>query len=118
MSRLLMNLRHAPEDEIEDVRALLRDNGIEFYETEAGRWRISLAGIWVEEQDYDAARRHFDAYQRERQIRMRAEHAAQRERGEAPGLIDSLRANPLGFGLAIVVIIGILALMAWPYFGW
>lgn len=118
MSRLLMNLRHAPEDEIEDVRALLRDNGIEFYETEAGRWRISLAGIWVEEQDYDAARRHFDAYQRERQIRMRAEHAAQRERGEALGVIDSLRANPLGFGLAIVVIIGILALMAWPYFGW
>ncbi|MEJ5207615.1 DUF6164 family protein [Denitratimonas sp. CY0512] len=118
MSRLLMNLRHAPEDEVEEVRALLREHGIDFYETQAGRWRISLAGIWVEEQDYEAARRQFDAYQRERQVRVRAELARQRESGEAPGVIDSLRANPLGFGLALVVIIGIVVLMAWPYFGW
>ena len=56
MSRLLMNLRHVPDDEADEVRALLKEHGIGFYETQAGRWRISLAGIWVEEPDYPAAR--------------------------------------------------------------
>lgn len=118
MGRLLLNLRHVPEDEAEDVRALLREHSIEFYETAAGRWQISLAGIWVEKQDYAVARQHFDAYQRERQVRVRAEQAQARENGQAPGIIDNLRSNPFGVALALVVIIGILALMTWPYFRW
>lgn len=115
MSRMLLNLRHVPDDEADDVRALLREHGIGFYETQAGRWRISLPGIWVEDADHARAKIYFDAYQAERTQRMRAEQAQARERGELPTALDNLRQNPVGVLFAIAAIIGILALMFWPW---
>lgn len=115
MSRLLLNLRHVPEDEADDVRELLREHGIEFYETQLGRWRISLAGIWVGDDDFVKAREHFAAYQRERLVRVRAEQAEERERGETPTFMDNVRQNPYGVLLAVAAIVGILALMLWPW---
>ena len=47
MRSLLFNLQNVPEDEAEEVRALLHENEIRFYETQSGRWRIGLAGIWL-----------------------------------------------------------------------
>lgn len=118
MGRLLLNLRHVPEDEADEVRALLDEHGIAFYETQAGRWNISLPGLWVEDADYARARTHFDAYQRERRVRVRAEQAQARERGEAPSALDNIRQNPVRVLLALAVIVGILLLMMWPYLGW
>lgn len=116
MSKLLLNLRNVPDDEADEVRTLLREEGIEFYETQAGRWRLSLAGIWVKQDaDYPRAKLCFDAYQRERTERVRAEHAAARARGEMPTVLDNLRENPTGVLLAVAVIIGLLALMLWPW---
>ena len=45
MSKLLFRLRHVPEDEAEEVRALLEQNSIEFFETFAGNWGISLPAL-------------------------------------------------------------------------
>lgn len=115
MSKLLLNLRHVPDDEADEVRALLHEQGIGFFETRAGRWRISLAGIWVEDADFSRAREHLDAYERARSERVRAELAEARARGEAPSVLDNLRANPGGALLALIVIVAILALMAWPW---
>ncbi len=115
MSRLLLNMRHVQDDEAEEVRELLREHGIAFYETQLGRWRISLAGIWVEDADYARARKYFDAYQQERGKRVRAEQAEAKQRGELPTAMDNLRENPLGVLLAVAAIIGILALMLWPW---
>ena len=47
MATLLLNLRHVPEDEADDVRALLDANGIAWYETQPSRWGISGGGIWL-----------------------------------------------------------------------
>lgn len=115
MSRMLLNLRHVPDDEADEIRALLREHDIGFYETQAGRWRISVAGIWVEDADHARARGYFDAYQRERGQRIRAEQAEARARGELPTALDNLRQNPLGVLLAVAAIVGILALMLWPW---
>lgn len=117
MSRLLFNLRQVPEDEADEVRALLNEHGIGFYETQAGRWHISLPGLWVEDADHAAARALLDTYQRERQVRVRAEHAQARERGEVPGLVDNIQQNPVRVLLALAVIIGLLVLMMSPYLG-
>ena len=38
----LFNLRGVPEDEAEDIRQLLDEHEIEFYETSAGNWGVSL----------------------------------------------------------------------------
>ncbi len=115
MSRLLMNMRHVPDDEGDEVRALLTSHGIAFYETEVGRWRISLAGIWVEEADFPTARALLDTYQAERVTRVRAEREAARARGEEAGLIDNLRANPKAALIALGVIVLMLVLSLWPW---
>ena len=47
MSKLLLNLRNVPDDESDDVRALLLAHRIESYETQPSRWGISYGGIWV-----------------------------------------------------------------------
>ena len=117
MSRLLLNLRQVPEDEADEVRALLSERGIAFYETQAGRWNLSLPGLWVDDADYAQAREHFDAYQRERLVRVRAEHAQARANGQAPNVWDNIRQNPVRVLLALAVIVGLLLLMAWPYLG-
>jgi hypothetical protein len=55
------------DEEAQDVRDLLADNALDSYETSAGRWGLSVAGLWlVNECDRAKARELIDAYQLER----------------------------------------------------
>ena len=47
MRELLFHLRGVTDDEADDVRELLREAGIEFYETQAGRWNLSVPALWL-----------------------------------------------------------------------
>ena len=51
MAQLVFRLKNVPEEEADDIRALLDEHDIEFYETSAGRWQISMAGIWVRDKE-------------------------------------------------------------------
>ena len=109
MAILLLNMRHVPEDEAEEVRELLRANDIAFYETTAGTWRMSLAGIWLSDpQQLPLARRLLDEYQEQRYREARRQYEALREQGRHPTLATLFRENPVRFvsywGLIILVI--------------
>lgn len=112
MSKLLLNLRNVPEDEADDVRDLLDANGIAFYETPPSMWGISAGGIFV---THDAAiaeaKRLMAAYQQQRQIRVRAEHAAAVRDGTADSFRSQLRREPLRVALAVLGIVAALALL-------
>ena len=98
MSKLLLNLRHVPDDEADDVRAMLDGAGIAYYETKPSAWGISAGGI----------------YQGERSARARAAYAAARRDGTAETFWTVLRAEP---GRVFLVALGIgflLALVALP----
>lgn len=72
MAALLVNLRNVPEDEAEEVRALLAAHRIDFYETPPNFWGISAGGIWLrDERQLTEARRLLAAYQEERRQRAR-----------------------------------------------
>ncbi|MBB5015990.1 DUF6164 family protein [Rehaibacterium terrae] len=117
MSKLLLNLRHVPEDEADEVRELLREHAIAFYETRPGNWGFSAGGIWISEAaDYPEARRLMDAYQAQRRERVRAEVAAARREGRAPTLWTVLREEPLRVLATLLGIAAIIALTtAVPY---
>lgn len=77
MAILLFRLRHVPEDEAEEVRQLLTDEGIAFYETLAGNWRISMPAIWLsDDSQLDQARELLDRYQEARLAKARMEYEA------------------------------------------
>ncbi|MDG2140334.1 MAG: DUF6164 family protein [Gammaproteobacteria bacterium] len=72
MSMLLFKMRHVPQDEAEDIRRILDDNEIDFFETFSGNWGISVPAIWLKHDDqFEAARILIDDYQEERICRMR-----------------------------------------------
>lgn len=115
MSKLLLNLRHVLDDEVEDVRAMLESHRIEFYETTPSRWGISYGGIWVtHDRDLAEAKRLMADYQRGRQARVRAETEQARRDGTAETFLDVLRARPLQVLLTLAAIVLLLGLVALP----
>ena len=115
MSKLLLNLRYVLDDEIEDVRVMLDENRIGFYETEPSRWGISHGGIWVrDDDDLPRAKQLMAGYQAERQARVRAENDAARRDGPAETFLDVLRAQPGRVLLIVLAIVLLLGLVAWP----
>lgn len=67
MAVLIFRLNGVSDEEAQDVRDLLADNALDSYETSAGRWGISVAGLWlVNDHDKTRARELIDAYQLER----------------------------------------------------
>ncbi len=115
MSMLLMNLRNVPDDEADDVRAMLDAQGIEFYETRPSIWGISAGGIWVtEDAAFADARRAMDDYQQQRSARARAEYAAAKRAGTAQTFVTLLRAEPARVVLSVLGILLVLGLVALP----
>ena len=96
MAAIVFRLRHAPEDEVHDVTALLDEAGIDWYETGAGNWGISMPALWVRrDEDRDRARELIERYQCSRSARLRAEREDRRGDGSEPTLASRLRERPL-----------------------
>ncbi|GIT21853.1 MAG: hypothetical protein CM1200mP40_15350 [Gammaproteobacteria bacterium] len=57
-------MRYVPEDEAQEVRELLEENDIAYFETHAGYWGISVPAIWAKREDqFDRARELIEKYQ-------------------------------------------------------
>ena len=50
MSILIFRLNGVGDEEADDVRQILIDNKLAFYESSAGRWGISVAAIWLQDE--------------------------------------------------------------------
>lgn len=95
-SKILFRLSGVPDDEAGDVRKLLMDNHIEFYETSAGNWGISMPAIWLTDvDDYDRARSLLDEYQQARTVRMRSEYERLKQEGKLKTWLDLAKEKPL-----------------------
>jgi len=118
MSTLLIKLNGAPEDEVLELRQLLTDHAIDFYETDTGRWGTSVAALWLrDEAQLEQARRLIDDYQQERTTRIRAEVEAQRLAGNHDTLQRRLMAEPIKMGLYLALICAVICLSVVPFLG-
>jgi hypothetical protein len=116
MPARLFSLKHVPDDEADEVRALLTEHEIEYFETEAGGWGISPAALWLrDEAQLEAARALVDAYQGKRAVRMRAAYEAQKREGQQRTLFDVIRENPVRFIAYLAVIAAILYFSTKPF---
>lgn len=74
MSRIVFKLAGVEEDEANDVRDLLDQLDLAYYETDGGRWRIGVQAIWViHSEDFERARQAIDEYQTVRSQRFHQE---------------------------------------------
>lgn len=116
MAKLLLNLRHVPDDEADDIRALLEKARLEYYETPPNFWGVSAGGIWLRHaEDLPRARELMSAYQRERGTTARAEHLAQVREGTARTLWQNVRDEPLRTGATVLGILALLAALSLPF---
>ncbi|TPQ28905.1 DUF6164 family protein [Methylomonas koyamae] len=112
MAILFFSLRGVPADEIEDVRQLLIDNDIDFYETSAGTWGTSLPAIWLyRDQDRQLADDLFEHYQTQRALTQRAHYQALKNSGEAAGFWRHNLARPLRF-IALSVLVALVGFIS------
>ena len=116
----LFNLRGVPDDEAEDIRQLLDEHGIEFYETSAGNWGVSLPAIWLsdESEQLDEAKRLIDGYQIERATRARAAYRQLNSEGAQRTMFSIIRERPLQFVVYLMVIVLILFISLTPMLSW
>jgi len=116
MSVLLFKLRNVPDDEADEVRELLDTNGIDFYETTSGTWGISLAAIWLHsDEKLEEAKALIDAYQVERQQRMRQLHQELKARGEHRTMLDLIKESPIRTLLYLLALLFILYISTMPF---
>lgn len=117
MAILLFKLNNVTLDEAEDIREILDEQHIDYYETSAGRWGIGVAAIWlVNNQDFNSARTLIHSYQIDRGLQIRREHADLKNQNKLESIFDRLKHHPLLFLLTLVMICLITALSLKPFF--
>ncbi len=116
MSVILFRLRGVPDDEADEIRELLKASEIDFYETSAGNWGISMPAIWLRDNSQlKQAKQMLEAYQEERCSRMKSEYARRKERGENRTLFDIFTEDPLRMLLYVAAVAAILYFSVMPF---
>ncbi len=116
MAKLLFRLGGVPEDEADEVRALLEEHDFECYETQEGRWKIGVAAIWIiDDSEFDAARRLIEALQKERYESLAEQRQIVQDRGFLGNLWHSFWYRPLQFLVYLIAIGIVLAITVWPF---
>jgi hypothetical protein len=115
MSVLLFRIgHHVPDDELHEVRQLLTDHGIDFYETTAGLWQVGLAGIWLHDPEQEhQARALLATYQQQRLQQAREQQAEREASGKAADFLDLAKTRPLRLlgvllGLVLILLVSLI----------
>jgi len=118
MAELLFKLRNVPADEADEVRELLHNHGVDFYETDAGSWGISLPAIWLNSGErLEEARSLIEAYQQQRRKNARQTYEQLQQRGEQRTVLDKVREAPLLAAIYLAAVLLILYLSIMPFLG-
>lgn len=116
MAKLLFDLRNVPDDEADEVRALLDQHGIGFYQTKPSGWGLFAGGLWLtEDARLVEAKALLADYQRGRQARARDDYAAALREGRVAGFWTHLREEPVKVLLLVGVIVFLIALTLLPF---
>ncbi|SRR5690625_2251014 len=113
---LLLSFRYAPEDEVEQVRALLKEEHIDFYEVPPSFMGFNAGGIWLANPaQKQQAQLLLAQYQAQRAQQAQARWASQKRDGTQPTQWDHIKAHPFRFLLTLLGIVFLLGLMTLPF---
>lgn len=115
MATLVFRLKYVPDEEADDIRQLLSEHDIPFYETSAGRWQMSLAGIWVK-----------DKQQAHQALALIHDDQVKRVTNRQPptvwewlvGYVQHARHNPAESIFTFIAVLLILVLSIFPFIAW
>ncbi|MDQ7091381.1 MAG: DUF6164 family protein [Methylococcales bacterium] len=103
MAILLFSLRGVPEDESFEIRDLLTYHDIDFYETNAGNWGMSMPAIWLRDEiQLTEAQELLNGYHHYRYTHQREAYLKRKSTGNHKNLWRSFWQNPALFSLYLV----------------
>ena len=112
----LYSLRYVPDDEALELRELLEEHGIDFYETQASNWGISAGAFWLRsEEQLDQAKQLIEDYQQQRAKVARENYETLKREGRQITFVDNFRQKPLQLILYIAAILFILYVSLKPF---
>lgn len=112
MAILLFKLKYVPDEEAQDIRDLLHENEIDFYETSAGILGFSMPAIWLKnEAQAEKAGLLINEYQQQLQSQVREEYQLQQRT-----VMDMFRENPAHYFSYILAILFIGYFMIYLFF--
>ena len=98
MTILFFSLRGVPDDEADEVRELLAEQNIDFYETSAGNWGISMPALWLRDNaDLEKARDVLNKYQQQRFLSSRENYLQRKKAVQQNTLLKVFIEKPLLF---------------------
>ncbi len=116
MAVRLFPLRSVPDDEADDIRELLTDNNVEFYETSAGNWGISMPAIWLRDDDQlPRAKALIADYQAKRAVQQREIYEQLKREGKHRTFWVLLQEEPLKVIAYIGIVLAILYFSTKPF---
>ena len=116
MAKLIFKLKSVSYDEADDIKNLLTENKIDFYESPAGNWGISMHALWLnDEAQYTQAKQLIDEYQVKRSQHIRLETQQKIDQGEYETFIQRLFNKPIQFFITLAIIIFILYFSIMPF---
>lgn len=108
MAILLFSLRGVPDDESFEIKDLLLHHQINFYETSAGNWGISMPALWLKDETQLKEAQHLlSEYHIQRATIQKEIYQEQKNKGS----IDAFKRNPVKY---IIYLAGI-AFMLYLY---
>lgn len=116
MSVLIFRLNGVGDNEAQDVRELFDNNNISYYETNAGRWGISVAALWLNDKtQLEDAKALLAHYQQQRLLRIQSADDDDPEYGKPLSFTQRLVRAPLQYLLLIAAILAILYISIIPF---
>lgn len=116
MARLLFKLAQVPDDEAAEIRALLDEHHIRYYETDAGFFRVGLDAIWLADNTQEQEARALIAdYQQARSALQQQNYARLVEAGQVPSVWQHFCAQPVRFLLLVCAILFVAGLTLLPF---
>ncbi len=116
MPHLLFRLNGVPEDEEIEVRRLLDEQHIDYYETSAGLFGISLAALWIRDDgEIERAQELLEQYQQQCYQQAREAYEQQQRDGTAETLLQRALRDPVRTLLYLMIIAVILYFSIVPF---
>jgi len=116
MAKQLFILRGVPDDEADEIRALLTEQQIDFYETPGGSWGMSMPALWVnDESQFEQARQLLEQYQIQRQAQAQADYQSLKLQGRQLRVFDLFKEQPLRYLLYLIFTAVVLYISISPF---
>lgn len=116
MATLLFKLSNVPDDEAIEVRRLLEEHNIPYYETDAGFWRVGVDALWLsDDTQQERAKALLEDYQKRRTAAQQELYQQQLAEGAAETFVGKNLRKPLRFILLVLAILFVLGVTLLPF---